>query len=238
LLFFVFISVIHSIDTDKARKAIAEYSYINQYSYASLLADYGFTEKQIKAWTATGTYIGWYLQQLSPLLNGYGEANPDMAITTIRNTGLQSGELSKKDVANIERFILDMAEAAIKMKNIALAERGKQQQLASENAQKLSTAEQQRNADVQAQYQRFVDDINQGREKTNQEVTEHFAESKKREQASEIERQKWEEAREKTLSEQPAVSPDTIVFSTRTGKNISPRWLQVIKQIKNSNHAW
>jgi hypothetical protein len=60
LLFFVFVSVIHSIDTDKARKAIEEYSYINQYSHTSLLVDYGFTEKQIKAWTVTGTYIGWY----------------------------------------------------------------------------------------------------------------------------------------------------------------------------------
>jgi hypothetical protein len=137
------------------------------------------------------------IQQLSPLLNGYGEATPNMAITTIRNTGLQSGELSKQDVTNIERFIRDMAEAAIKMRDIALAERGKQQQLASENAQKLSTAEQQRNADVQAQYQRFADDISKGREKTNQEVTEHFAESEKREQANEIERQKWEEARKK-----------------------------------------
>jgi hypothetical protein len=138
LLFFVFVSGIHSIDTDKARKAISEYSYINQYSYAPLLADYGFTEEQVKAWIVTGTYIGWYLQQLFPLLNGYGEANPDIAITTIQNTGLQIGELSKQDMVNIERFIRDMSEAAIKIRGIALAERVKQQQIASENVQKLS----------------------------------------------------------------------------------------------------
>lgn len=214
-LFLFSVSLAYSIDTEKARKAIAEYSYLNTYSYIPVLVDYGFTERQIKSWVVTGTYLGWYLQQLAPLLTGYGTPNPDIAITTIQNTGAAVGELSARDMANMERFIRDMADAAMQLRDAALAERNTRQ--TNQTPQAMSGAEQKRIDEVQAQYQDLVNDLQAAREKTNREVKEHFEKAAEQEKQNEAERQLWEETK-KAQSSPPTATVDTIVYITKSGE--------------------
>jgi len=104
-----------SIDFEKAEKAIREYSWTKQTTYISVLVDYGFTEEQIKAWRITGVFISNYIGQLQGLLNGYGVANQEMALASIRNNA--GKELSADDLARVEQFIKDITAVAVKIRD-------------------------------------------------------------------------------------------------------------------------
>jgi hypothetical protein len=152
----VLVTSAYSIDTEKAKKAITEYSYVNRETYIPVLLDYGFTERQLKAWIVAGTYIGFYIQELAGLLDGYGEPNPDRAITTIRNNSVTFGEISARDMDKIALFIKDMTAVAIQLRDTARAEHEAGQRQLAESAQQH--AEQQRTAEEQlkAEHQRAM----------------------------------------------------------------------------------
>jgi hypothetical protein len=221
---------VYSLDIEKARKAIIEYTPTNP-SYISMLTDYGFTEQKMKAWRYTGIYIGWYLQQLAPILNGYGQPNPDMAMTTIRNTGGAMGELSAQELTNMEQFIKDMAEATIQLRDIALAERqANRSQVATPLPQPQSAPQQAPSQPQATPQQSFPQSPPQADERTQAEYdafVQQYAEATERsqeEQAGRVRRMEETPTENQQRAPAPVVSaptytagPDTIVYRTSTG---------------------
>lgn len=120
-----------SIDFEKAEKAIREYSWTKQTTYIAVLVDYGFTEEQVKSWRITGVFIGNYIGQLQGILNGYGVANQEMALMSIRNNA--GKELSADDLAKVEQFIKDITAVAIQLRDNAQAAKAKKDMEIAEN---------------------------------------------------------------------------------------------------------
>jgi hypothetical protein len=155
-IFLILVGSVYAMDIEQAKKIITDYSYTNRETYIPAILDYGFAEKEVKSWRVTGTFLGSYIQQLANILNGYGEPDPETAITTIRNTGLAMGALSEQNMAQMERFIRDLSTMAIQLRDAARDGRTAQQQqpaAATQQRQAQTKAEEER---LKAEYDRIA----------------------------------------------------------------------------------
>jgi hypothetical protein len=134
ILSFIIIAItfpLYSLDAEKAKKAFAEGEYI------PALMDYGFTEQQIKSWRITASYLRSYFRQNS------GYTNPTIIITSIKNSCIQLGEITKKDMVKIEQFLQDMYSFSVN-----------EQRQKEEDLHKKKQAEEERKTQEREQYKR------------------------------------------------------------------------------------
>jgi len=127
-LIFVGVFSVHSLDSEKARKAVMEQDYI------PALMDYGFSEQQIRSWRIIGAHITEYLRQLR---GGFGDRN---TTATVIRSRIQLGEITANDMIKIEQFLADI-EAFWRV------ERPREEEAARQRAQ----AEEQRRAQAREQ---------------------------------------------------------------------------------------
>ncbi|GHV79840.1 hypothetical protein AGMMS49944_16310 [Spirochaetia bacterium] len=186
-VFCVLFSV-HALDLETAKNIITSYDNANKDSYVPALVEYGITERKVRS---TGTYIGIYIQQLKPALNGSAIPSPDMYIGMIKAVNDVSKELSKQDIEKINLFFHDMADATRQLADIAKAEKeAEQQRIAAEAREK------------QAERQRLADEAEQKR------IEERKIADAKR-QAEEAEKKRLADEARKNQPEvqQPAATP-------------------------------
>jgi hypothetical protein len=108
----VIVTVVYSLDIDKAKAAL------NGGSFIPALVDYGFTEQQINSWAVGKTYIPFCLQQIRS-----GTLAAEAATTMLKNTSGAIGEISTNDMIKMEQFFKDMAMASAQLRNEENAER-------------------------------------------------------------------------------------------------------------------
>lgn len=100
IIIFVFIMIVttisaYSLDTEKAKKALAKGDYI------PALMDYGFKEKQIKAWRFAGKCLSDYFKVKR-------KSNHTLTQTIQSIKTCIPREISEKDMIGIEQFLNDI----------------------------------------------------------------------------------------------------------------------------------